>query len=117
MTLLGEVESLISEARGFTASSKDELEQFRLRFLGKKGVLTDFFARLKEVEPTERKAFGQLVNELKQAAEEKVALFREQLEEQVQAITETDPTLPGDAPMSGSRHPIMIVRNQMLSIF
>lgn len=117
MSLFGEVESLISEAKGFSTSSKEELEQFRLRFLGKKGVLNDFFARLKEVDPSERKAFGQLVNELKQAAEEKVALFREQLEEQIVADVAIDPTLPGNPIVAGSRHPIMIVRNQMLSIF
>lgn len=117
MSLLSEVESLISEAKGFSAKSKDELEQFRLRFLGKKGLLTDFFAKLKEVEPAERKAFGQKVNELKQAAEEKIAIYREQLEEKEEASASIDPTLPGDASTAGARHPIMIVRNQMLSIF
>lgn len=115
--MFGEVESLISEARSFSAKSKEELEQFRLRFLGKKGVLTGYFARLKEVEPAERKAFGQLVNELKQVAEEKVAAFKDQLEETAQDTTSIDPTLPGNSSGVGSRHPIMIVRNQMISIF
>jgi phenylalanyl-tRNA synthetase alpha chain len=117
MSVIEEIRLLIEQARAFNTSSKDELEQFRLRFLGKKGLLNDFFARLKEVEPSERKSFGQLVNELKQAAEEKVSNLREQLEEQVGSEKQIDPTLPGDYSPLGSRHPIMIVRNQMLSIF
>ena len=117
MNMFGEVESLITEARSFSARSKEELEQFRLRFLGKKGVLTDYFARLKEVEPAERKAFGQLVNQLKQVAEEKIATYKDQLEKSVQDTSSVDPTLPGSSGQVGSRHPIMIVRNQMISIF
>ncbi len=110
--------TLIEEARAFTPASKEELEQFRLRFLGKKGLLTDLFAKMKEVVPEERKAYGQKVNELKVAAEEKLLLFREQFEEDLPlAGTAQDLSLPADPLRTGTFHPLTIVRKQIISIF
>jgi len=113
-----QIQQLIHEARNFTPGSKEDLEQYRLRFLGKKGVLTDLFAKMKEVAPDERKAFGQRVNELKLAAEETLTRFREHFEQQESEATPgIDLTLPA-APLSiGSHHPLSIVRRQIIAIF
>lgn len=113
-----QIHQLIQEARSFSPGSKEDLEQYRLRFLGKKGVLTDLFAKMKEVAPEERKAYGQQVNELKLAAEETISKFRELFEQQEAETTPgIDLTLPA-APMAiGSHHPLSIVRRQIISIF
>lgn len=113
-----QIHQLIQEARSFSPGTKEDLEQYRLRFLGKKGVLTDLFAKMKEVAPEERKAYGQQVNELKLAAEETISKFRELFEQQEAETTQgIDLTLPA-APMAiGSHHPLSIVRRQIISIF
>jgi phenylalanyl-tRNA synthetase alpha chain len=109
---------LINEIDGFTPNVKDELEQFRVQYLGKKGVLGDLFAQMKEVAAEDRKEFGLLVNELKNKAEEKVNLFREKFEDQVADNSQSgDLTLPGVSKAPGSFHPITIVRNEINRIF
>jgi phenylalanyl-tRNA synthetase alpha chain len=81
-------------------------------------VLTDLFAMMKEVPAEQRKEFGQLVNKLKNVAEEKVNAIREQLENQVDAGTAAlDLTLPGVPQETGAMHPISIVRNEINRIF
>lgn len=112
------IDQLIEEAKAFTPSSKEDLEHYRLRFLGKKGVLTDLFAKMKEVAPEQRKAYGQQVNELKLAAEEKLALFREQFEQDGdEGRTQQDLSLPADPMATGTFHPLTLVRRQIIKIF
>lgn len=109
---------MIAEVDSFTASKKDELEQFRLKFLSKKGILTDLFAEMKQIAPESRKQFGQKVNELKNKAEEKLKLFTEQFESVDGAQTEgIDLSLPGEPFATGTRHPVSIVRNRIIDIF
>lgn len=108
----------IAKAEAATPNGKEELEAYRLQYLGKKGVLTDLFAMMKEVPAEQRKEFGQLVNKLKNVAEEKVNAIREQLENQVDANTVAlDLTLPGVPQETGAMHPISIVRNEINRIF
>ena len=108
----------IAEAEAATPNGKEELEAYRLQYLGKKGVLADLFAMMKEVPAEQRKEFGQLVNKLKNVAEEKVNAIREQLENQVDANTVAlDLTLPGVPQETGAMHPISIVRNEINRIF
>lgn len=116
--MFDKIKSLINEIDGFTPNVKDELEQFRVQYLGKKGVLGDLFAQMKEVAAEDRKEFGRLVNELKNKAEEKVNLFREKFEEQPADTSAVgDLTLPGVSKAPGSFHPITIVRNEINRIF
>lgn len=117
MSLL-DIDALIAEAKSFVPSGPDELEQFRIRFLGKKGLLTDFFAQMKNVPAEERKAFGQQVNELKQAAEEKIQDWKEKFETtSTGAGQELDLSLPADPMRRGSFHPISITRREIIRIF
>jgi phenylalanyl-tRNA synthetase alpha chain len=118
MSVSDQINSLIAEAKAFTPANKEELETYRLRFLGKKGVLTDLFAKMKEVAAEDRKAYGQMVNELKVAAEEKIAVFREQFEAgEAQSGPALDLSLPADPQQIGSHHPLSIVRRQIINIF
>lgn len=116
--MFDKIAELISEVNQFNAESKEQLEEFRLRFLSKKGHLTTLFAEMKNVVPDERKEFGLRVNELKNKAEEKLKLFSEKFES-VSASTgkQIDLTLPGEPFGTGSRHPVSLVRNQIVEIF
>ncbi len=112
------LQNYIEEAKAFTPGSKEELEQFRLRFLGKKGILTDLFARMKEIEAGERKTYGQKVNELKVAAEEKINAFKDLYEEtRDNSGDDSDLSLPAYPMRTGSFHPLTIVRKQIIKIF
>ncbi len=112
------ISSLIEEAKAFTPSSKEELEQYRLRFLGKKGVLTDLFAKMKDVAPDQRKEYGRQVNELKVAAEEILTRYKEQFEQQESSSgTKPDLTLPSSPLEAGAHHPLSIVRRQIIEVF
>ncbi len=116
--MLGKVENFIEEVRSFTASTPEEIEKFRIRFLGKKGVLNDLFSEFKNVENHLKKDFGQALNTLKKSAEEKVVELKEQLESKEEAKgIYGDLTRPAEPISLGSRHPISIVKNKIVDIF
>ena len=73
----------IELVKNFKADSKDAVENFRIKYLGKKGLLNDFFAEFKNVPNDQKKEFGQTINELKQAAADKVVELQSALENQV----------------------------------
>lgn len=112
------IKAYIAEAKAFQTDSKETLETFRIRFLGKKGLLNDFFAEFKNVPNDQKKAFGQIVNELKQTAEEKVRTLGELLENtaEIKGIY-GDLSRPGEPFTVGSRHPISLVKNQIIDVF
>lgn len=108
----------ISHIEAFTAQTKEEVENFRIKYLGKKGILNKYFADFKAVPNEEKKAFGQAVNQLKDAATNKVQQLKEELEgkEEEKGIY-GDLTRPGEPVEIGARHPISIVKNQIIEIF
>ena len=116
--MIDKIHALTKEAESFTATSIDAIEAFRIKFLGKKGLLNDFFAEFKQVPNDQKKDFGQAINGLKLAAQNKVQALKDTLESQVQDQgVYGDLSRPG-APISiGSRHPISIVKNQIIDIF
>ena len=116
--MIDKIKEEISEVASFTADNMEAVETFRIKYLGKKGILNDFFAEFKNVPNDQKKEFGQTINELKQAATEKVESLKEVLEnnttdEQVYG----DLTRPGYPLELGSRHPISIVKNKIIDIF
>lgn len=118
MDIFQQTTALLEEVNEVMIASPDELEKFRIRFLGTKNVLKDIFAEMKNVPNERKKEFGQLVNSVKQAAEEKFAAHQEQFLQTLSPGTESiDLTLPGDVVPLGARHPISIVRNQIIDIF
>ncbi len=116
--MIDKIKDYIAEAEAFSTQNKEELEAFRIKFLGKKGVLNDFFAEFKNVPNDQKKEFGQVINALKKAAEGKVTELQEALENKEEAKgIYGDLTRPGEPFQVGSRHPISIVKNQIIDIF
>jgi phenylalanyl-tRNA synthetase alpha chain len=116
--MIDTIKAHIEEVNAFQTDNKEQLEAFRIKYLGSKGLMKDFFAEFKNV-PNEQKAvFGQVINELKTLAESKVKTIQDALEnkEEVKGIY-GDTTRPGEAVPVGSRHPISIVKNQIIDIF
>lgn len=108
----------LAEVEKFSSTSIEEIETFRIKYLGKKGLLNTFFAEFKNVPNGEKKEFGQVINQLKSAATEKVNTLKEALENQVDTKGKFgDLTRPGEPIEIGARHPISIVKNQIIDIF
>ncbi|HXJ97870.1 MAG TPA: phenylalanine--tRNA ligase subunit alpha [Gelidibacter sp.] len=116
--MIDKIKALIAEAETFKAQTKDEIETFRIKFLGKKGLLNDYFAEFKNVANDQKKEFGQVINQLKKTAENKVIALKEELEskEETKGIY-GDLSRPGEPIAIGARHPISIVKNQIIDIF
>jgi len=113
-----DAQKLLEEIRKAAIQSPQELEQFRIAWLGTRGKLKELFALMKEVPAEERKNFGQLLNTLKQEAETKVETLKQQFESAVsKSETKIDLTMPGDPIELGSRHPVSIVRKKIIEIF
>ncbi|HER40540.1 MAG TPA: phenylalanine--tRNA ligase subunit alpha, partial [Salinimicrobium catena] len=110
--MIDKIENYISEIEAFKATTKEEVEDFRIKYLGKKGILNQYFAEFKNVPNEQKKDFGQAVNTLKNAAQDKVQQLKEQLEskEEEKGIY-GDLTRPGEPVEIGARHPISIVKN------
>ncbi|HCE54080.1 MAG TPA: phenylalanine--tRNA ligase subunit alpha [Lutibacter sp.] len=116
--MLAKVKELIEEVLAFDTTSKEEIESFRIKFLGKKGLLNDLFVEFKNVAPAERKDFGQALNTLKDAAQNKVDQLKEALENSSdEKGINGDLTRPAEPIELGSRHPISLVRNKIIEVF
>jgi phenylalanyl-tRNA synthetase alpha chain len=112
------VNQYIREIDGLTAGSPEEVEALRIKYLGKKGLIPALFADMRNVEPENRKAYGQLMNTLKQKAQDKIEALKQALHEGAQSSgAEVDLTLPANFVQLGSRHPLSIVRSEIISIF
>ena len=116
--MIDHIKKLIKEADEFSADSLSAVEDFRVKFLGKKGVLNDLFEAFKAVPNDEKKSYGQAINELKKTAQEKVdALKKSLLIGQAGRAESIDHTRPGDPFLVGGRHPISLVKNRIIDIF
>jgi phenylalanyl-tRNA synthetase alpha chain len=117
-TMTETIKAHIEQVKAFQTDNKEQLEAFRIKYLGSKGLLKDFFAEFKNIPNEQKKEFGQVINELKTSAEEKVKTIQDALENKEEAKgIYGDTTRPGEAMNIGSRHPISIVKNQMIDIF
>jgi phenylalanyl-tRNA synthetase alpha chain len=116
--LLEQIGAHRKEIESFTISNAQELEAYRIKFLGTKGIVKALLAEMKNVPSEKKKEFGQVLNDFKQFAE---ARYEDARHSATQSTTETDTgidvTLPGDPVQIGSRHPITLVRNRIVSIF
>ena len=116
--MLDRVKELIGEVAAFSSDKKEEIESFRIKYLGKKGLLNDLFAEFKNVAPAERKEFGQALNTLKNNAQQKINELKEILESSSEEKgVYGDLTRPAEPIELGSQHPISIVRNKIVDIF
>jgi len=116
--MIDKIKEHIAEVEAFTAKTKEEVESFRIKYLGNKGLLKEFFAEFKNVANDQKKEFGQTINTLKSKAEEKVNTLKESFEgkEEIQGVY-GDLSRPGEPIPLGSRHPISLTKNKIIEIF
>jgi phenylalanyl-tRNA synthetase alpha chain len=114
---LQDLDKILSDIDQASFTSAEELELFRLKYLSKKGILTDLFSNLKEVAPELKKAYGQQVNAIKQAAEAKYGSLKDSFENSSKVTAALDLSLPASPSQLGSLHPITKVKKHLLSIF
>ena len=113
-----QISNYLKEIEFFEISNKESLETYRIRFVGTKNILKELFGEIKNVPNERKKEFGQAVNALKLAAEEKFQFYKDQFESEKNDQKEVmDLTLPGDNFPLGARHPISIVKNKIIDIF
>jgi len=116
--MINQIDKYLAEVAAFTTKDLKELDEFRIKFISKKGILNQLFAEFKNVPNEEKKLFGQKINQLKQTATEKVNSIKETLENSsVEEASNLDTTRPGYPMEIGSRHPISIVKNEIIEIF
>ena len=107
----------IQEIQDFKSDSIAEIEEFRIKFLGKKGLLNSYFVEFKSLDSTEKKKTGRLLNELKNLAQDKVEALKASSSKSSENIKINDISRPGDPINIGSRHPISVVKNRIIDIF
>ena len=101
----------------FRSESKEEVEAFRVKYLGKKGILNSFFDAFKTLPSEQKKEFGAPLNKLKNAVIEKVKVLKSETETQLPTSSFIDLSRPGFPVEMGSRHPLSLVKNRIVDIF
>jgi len=119
MTLTEEIERIKADINAIALQTVEEAEQYRIKYLSRKGIVPALFERFKEVTLEERKTIGKLLNELKQKAELtwKESLEKVQENQDTNSALGFDPSAPGRPFQRGSRHPLSVVANEINSIF
>ena len=113
-----DIDRVLSELSELKCRTQKEVEEARVRFLGKKGVITALFDEFRVVDKEKKKEFGRTLNELKQAALVKIEQLRDSVSEDGAAEGgKDDLSMPGDPYKLGSRHPVSIVRQEIVDIF
>ncbi len=116
--MIKDIDKYLDEVNQFTSDNLKEIDDFRIKFLSKKGILNQLFAEFKNVPNEEKKLYGQKINTLKQSATQKVESLKESVEDkQGEQESGLDLTRPGYPVEIGSRHPISLVKNQIIDVF
>jgi len=113
------IRHLLKEVDAFHADSLDKLEAFRVEYISKKGKISNLFADFKNVDAGLRKEIGMALNELKSKAQDKLNQLREEIpsQETPEEKLDMDLSRPVEFMDLGSRHPLSVVRNQIIDIF
>ncbi|MBT5353543.1 MAG: phenylalanine--tRNA ligase subunit alpha [Flavobacteriales bacterium] len=114
--MLEKVNKLVEKANGFTPNSEEELSNFRIEYLGKKGLLNDLFSAFKEVPSDQKKDFGAAINNLKVLVQNKIEEYKDSFETE-ESEESIDLSKPVSLDNLGSRHPISLIRNEIIEIF
>nr|WP_303645554.1 phenylalanine--tRNA ligase subunit alpha [Leyella stercorea] len=115
--MLEKIEELLKEVNNLKASNAEEIEQLRLKYLSKKGEITALMADFRNVAADQKKVVGMKINELKQAAMQKINELKEQNAEAEESADDIDLTRSAYPIALGTRHPLTIVKNQIIDIF
>ncbi|MBQ5985208.1 MAG: phenylalanine--tRNA ligase subunit alpha [Bacteroidales bacterium] len=112
------IEKILAELNELKCSTQKEVEEARVRFLGKKGEVTALFEEFRTVPAEMKREFGKTLNELKKQATAKIEELKNTITDtQVASAPKQDLSMPGDPIETGSRHPVSIVRQQIVDIF
>lgn len=113
------IQQYLQEVKSFNADSLKEVEEFRIKYLGRKGLLQDIFTAFKEFTSEEKKEFGKLINDLKNNVNIKIAELKDNLEKQELSskYDNIDTTLDPPKMNVGARHPVSITKNKIIDIF
>lgn len=115
--MLEKIESLKTAIAQITASNKEEVEALRIKYLSKKGEISALFNDFRTVPNDQKKEIGQRLNELKVMATDKINALREGVEAKAETLADIDLTRPAAMQPLGTRHPLSLVRNEIISIF
>ncbi|HVS91365.1 MAG TPA: phenylalanine--tRNA ligase subunit alpha [Mucilaginibacter sp.] len=112
------IDQYAAEVRDASPANTDELEAFRIKYLGTKGIVKELFEQFKSVSPEEKRALGKVLNEFKQETEAKYQSLKDSLDSGLKTQDlGLDLTLPGDGFALGSRHPLSLTRIEIIDIF
>ena len=113
------INELLEKVNQFNVKSTEEVEAFRIKYLGSKGILKQLFTEFKTIEPSLKKEIGQALNHLRNSATEKVDELKNSLEStgNIKSSSYGDLTRPAKPIELGARHPISIVKNQIIDVF
>lgn len=115
--MLEKINTLKNEIREYASSLNNNAEDFRLEFLSKKGKISQLFDDFRILPGDQKKEFGKLLNELKQFATAKLKELQQSDIQQVEEDKSVDLTRPGIQLQLGARHPVSIVRREIIEIF
>ena len=116
--MLEKVDKLIEEVEAFSTSAAEDVEQFRIKLLGKKGEIKALFEDFKSVPNEQKKAFGQKLNELRTKAQDKIELLKVSTQSEAKSNTsKIDLSRPAENFELGARHPLSVVKNEIIDIF
>ena len=112
------IADLLRQVADMKAANAEEVEALRIKFLSKKGAITELFNEFREVPKEEKKELGQALNQLRQTAEARIAEMRENIASvKTQHAERQDLTRTPDTMELGSRHPLSLVREEIVDIF
>ena len=115
--MIAKINQLLQEVEALKAANPEELEALRIKYLSKKGAINDLMADFRNVAAEQKKEVGMRLNELKNKAQEKIAALKEQFESQDTGCDDIDLTRSAYPIELGTRHPLSIVRNEIIDIF
>ncbi len=115
--MLNKIDEILQEVESFSSTNAEEIDQFRIRLLSKKGAITQLFSEFKSVPTEQKKEFGQRLNILKTKAMERVVELSNAIATQGREYSGFDLSLPGNPLPAGSRHPVSIIKNEIIEIF
>ncbi len=115
--MLAKIEILLQEIDNISASNAEELEALRIKYLSKKGAINELMADFRNVAADQKKDVGMKLNELKNKAQEKIASLKESFETQDNGTNEMDLSRTAYPVSLGTRHPLSIVKNEIIDIF
>lgn len=115
--MIAKINQLLQEVEALKAANAEELEALRIKYLSKKGAINDLMADFRNVAAEQKKEVGMRLNELKNKAQEKIAALKEQFESQDTGCDDIDLTRSAYPIELGIRHPLSIVRNEIIDIF